>query len=405
MLVLKNATVFDGVNETLLENCSVVIKDDRIYEVHPCDQTVYENCDVIDLTGKYLLPGLIDGHMHCLLSEVPPKHLQLESKTPGGGDLDNQQAYISFIGAHSARKCLEAGFTTVFDGGAPYYIDVALKECIENGMIPGPDYYISGQQISVGPGHYPGLGYVANGENEMRKAVRQMLWWGVDHIKLKISAPMRMSRRNVARSEMSIAEITAACDEAHSAGIMVGGHVRGAQPIKDFIAGGGDWIIHGTGIDDEGIELMLKKNLYLFETLASVSKDPPTPEMYAAKPQRVLASMQKSGLNNFNSVKRAYEAGVNIVLATDTGGFDIWPGENAKEMLRLKEIGMKNVEILRSATSTAAKGLGIDHKVGRIEPDLKAHLVVVDKNPLEDISVMLNVKMVIKDGKIVKNNL
>lgn len=404
-LVLRNASVFDGVADTLKEKCSVLIKDEKILEVRENDAAAYENCDVVDLGGRTLLPGLIDGHMHLLCCEIPEQDKMMEDRTPGGGVLENAKAYTAYRGAYSARRVLEAGFTTVFDGGGIDFIDVALRESLQTGLFPGPDYYISGQQISVGPPHFPGLGTIANGPWEMRKAVRTMLWWGVDHSKLKVSAPMRMSRRKSERSEMTLEEIQAVCDEAHGAGLMVGAHVRGAVPIKDFIRGGGDWIIHGTGIDDEGIEMMLKKNLYYFETLASVSKDPPSRELAAVKPPKLIESMRKKGQTNFDSVKKAYEAGVNIVFATDTGAVDIFPGDNAKEMLRLREIGMKNGEILRSATSVAAEALRIDDSVGQVKAGLKANLVVVDGNPLDNIETMLDVKMVLKAGKVVKNRL
>ncbi len=404
-LVLRNASVFDGVGDKLKERCSVLIEGEKILEVRERDAATYENCDAIDLGGRTLLPGLIDGHMHLLCCEIPERDKMMEDRTPGGGIMENAKAYTAYRGAYSARRVLEAGFTTVCDGGGIDFIDVALRESLQVGLFPGPDYYISGQQISVGPPHFPGLGTVANGPWEMRKAVRTMLWWGVDHIKLKVSAPMRISRRKAERSEMSIEEIQAVCDEAHGAGVMVGAHVRGADPIKDFIRGGGDWIIHGTGIDDEGIEMMLKKNLYYFETLASVSKDPPSPELAAAKPPKLIESMRKKGQTNFDSVKKAYEAGVNIVFATDTGAVDIFPGDNAREMLRLREVGMKNAEILRAATSVAAKALRLEDSVGRVAAGLKANLAVVDGNPLDNIETMLDVKMVIKAGKVVKNRL
>ena len=404
-LVFINTAVFNGVSESLLPNCSVIVEGETIREVRVNDAATYENCDVVDLGGRVMTPGLVDGHMHCLVCEIPEMDKRMEDRTPGGGVLENAKSYIAFRGVYSARRCLEAGFTTVFDGGAPDFIDVALREALQVGLFPGPDYYISGQQISVGPPHFPGLGCIANGEWEMRKAVRNMLYWGVDHIKLKISAPMRMSRRKSERSEMSIGEIQAVCDEAHGAGIMVGAHVRGADPIKDFIRGGGDMIIHGTGIDDEGIEMMLKKNLYFYGTLASVGKDEPSPELAAAKAPSLIASMRRKGQENFDSVKRAYKAGVNMVFATDTGAVDIWPGQNAREMLRLREMGMTNLDIMRSATSTAAKGLRLDDRIGMVKPGLRANLVVVEKNPLDDIEQMLDVKLVVKAGAIVKNSL
>ncbi len=316
-LVLTNATLFDGVNEALKQGCSVFVENGLIREIRENDGTQYENCDLLDLGGRVLLPGLIDGHMHVMGCEVPERDKMMEDRTPGGARMENADAYYALRGAYCARRTLEAGFTTVFDGGAANFMDVALRESIQTGIVPGPDYYISGKQISVGAPHFPGQGVIANGPWELRKAVREMLWWGVDHIKLKVSAPARMSRRKAERSEMTLEEMQAVCEEAHRAGLMVAGHVRGADPLKDFIRAGGDWIIHGTGIDDEGIEMMLKKGLYLFETLASLSKDPIPPEYAALKKPSLVESMMRKGQENFDSVRRAYEAGVKIVMATD----------------------------------------------------------------------------------------
>lgn len=404
MLVLRNVSVFDGTAETLKQNCSVLIDGEKILEVKENDKSSYENCESIDLAGKVVMPGLIDGHMHCFLHEVPEKDKMMEDKTPGGGTLDNAMSYLSFRGVYAARRHLEAGVTTVFDGGAPDFMDVALRESIQHGLFAGPDCYISGKHVSVGRPHFPGLGVIANGPWEMRKAVREMLWWGVNHIKLKVSAPVRMARRNSERSEMTLEEIQAVCDEAHSAGIMVGAHVRGADPIKDFLNGGGDWIVHGTNIDDEGCEMMIKKDKYFIATLQATSKNPPTPELYAAKTIQVLESIHKTGVQNFESVTRAYKAGVKIVFATDAGGIDIWHGQSVgKEIMLLKEVGLSNIEILRAATSVAAKATELDDSVGTVKAGYRANLIVLDDNPLQNIETMLDVGMVIKAGKIVKN--
>jgi imidazolonepropionase-like amidohydrolase len=131
----------------------------------------------------------------------------------------------------------------------------------------------------------------------------------------------------------------------------------------------------------------------------------PSPELYAAKTPKVLENIRRKGQQNFDSVKKAYEAGVNIVFATDTGAVDIWPGDNAKEMFRLQEVGLSNLEILRAATSVAAKALRLGDSIGMVKAGYRANLVVVDKNPLQGLEQMLDVGMVIKAGKIVKNRL
>jgi imidazolonepropionase-like amidohydrolase len=328
----------------------------------------------------------------------------MNDKTPGGEKLENSDAYYCFRGVYSARRMLDIGFTTIFDGGGNNLMDVAMRECIKTGLFDAPDYYISGQQITAGRGHMPGIGIEAHGEWEVRKAVRTMLWWGVGHIKMKMSAPMRMPGRNTERSEFTIPEIQAACDEAHSAGLLVGAHAQGADPIKDFIRGGGDRVIHGTNIDDEGIELILKKDQYVYATISSPARTF-VKAVHDTKPPTAMELMTKQGHQHFNSAKKMYEAGVKLAFSTDTGGMGIFPGQNFNEMLYMKEIGMSNLEILRSATSEAAKAVQVDKTVGSVKPGLKANLIVLEKSPLEDMEQAKDVRMVIKAGKVVRNKL
>ncbi|GHV36973.1 Xaa-Pro dipeptidase [Synergistales bacterium] len=402
MLVLKNGLMFDGVSEDLKRGHLVIDGAKIVDVIESTSESNFENCPVLDLEGKYVTPGFIESHMHFFTNEIPEPDKRCNEVTPGGEVKENTEYYRVLRGVYSARKVLEAGFTTVFDGGGINFMDAAFKEALSVGLVNGPDYFICGKQITAGQGHFPGLGYDACGVWEMKKAVRKMLWYGADHIKLKMSAPMRMPGRNTERSEFTVPEIEAACEEAHSAGLLVSAHARGAQPIKDFIMGGGDRIVHGTGIDDEGIEMMLNKGLYLYPTIMSpyyMVSD----LVKSIKPLSAVKSYEKKGREHFDSVKRAYEAGVKIAFATDSGGMDHFPGDNAKEMLYMKEMGMSNLYILRSATSEAAKALGISDSVGLLKKGYRANIVVLDENPFEKIETALDVKMVIHAGKVVKS--
>ncbi|MDR1315612.1 MAG: amidohydrolase family protein [Spirochaetales bacterium] len=406
MIVLKNSNVFDGVSETLKKNCSVLLEGDKIKEVREQDKTTYENCEVIDLGGRVLMPGLIECHMHVLQCEIPEPDKCMNDRTPGGDRLENTDAYVCFRGVYSCRRMLDAGFTTVFDGGGNNFMEAALRECINTGLFDAPDYYICGLQITAGRGHLPGIGYEAHGEWGIREAVRKMLWWGANHIKIKMSAPMRMPGRNTERSEYTVPEIKAACEEAHSAGLLVSGHARGAIPIKDFLEGGGDRIVHGTGIDDEGIEMILKRNQYVYPTLCAPYYEC-TDTAKAIKPKKTIDALLKKGREHFESVKKMYKAGVKFAFASDSGAMDMWPGINCfNEMLHMREIGMSNIGILRAATSEAAKAVGLESLVGAVKPGMRANLIVVEKNPVqENIEQMQEVKMVIKAGRIVRNKL
>lgn len=404
MLVLKNAAVFDGVQEELIPNAVILLDGDKIKEVLPECQLVFENVEVIDLKGAVVAPGFIDCHLHMMLDEVPDKDRTLNMQSAGGVFFDNADAYVAYRSVEFAKKDLEAGFTTVIDGGGVNYIDVALKDAIKLGYVQGPDYYISGEQIIAWTSsHFRGLGAQAAGPDEMRRAVRDRIYYGVDQIKLEMSAPLRSVGRSLEKSSFTIPEIQAATDEAHSLGLLVSAHARGSRPVKDSLLGGVDLICHGTGMDDEAIEMMLKGGNYLLPTLAS-----PTPypceQVLSSKSSRVVDLLKRTGEIQWDSTKRAYQAGVKIVLSTDSGAVGIKHGENAKEMLRMREIGMSNVECLRAATSEAAKAMHLDDKVGKIKAGMKADLVVLSENPIEHLETVCKVKMVLKDGNIVKDS-
>ena len=403
MFVLKNVKFFDGVGEKLSAASDIVIDGEKIKEILPAGTCAFENCNTLDLDGTVVTPGFIDCHLHMTLDEIPDKDRQMNDQSAGGVLFDNADSYVAYRGAANAKKDLCAGFTTVVDGGGVNYIDVALKDAIKLGYLEGPSYYISGKQLAAWPSHFRGLGIVSCGADGMRKSVREQIYYGVDQIKLEMCAPIRSVGRSLEKSAFTHDEICAAVDEAHSAGLMVSAHARGAKPIKDSLLGGIDLICHGTGIDEEGIELMLKKGTYLLPTLASPSPDP-EPHIIAAKSPRVIELLKATGRLQFESVKRAYRAGVKIALSTDAGGVGIKHGENAKEMLRMKQIGMSNLECLRAATSEAAKAMRLEDKVGKIAAGYYADFVILSENPLENINTVLNVRGVIHNGKIVCNN-
>lgn len=164
--------------------------------------------------------------------------------------------------------------------------------------------------------------------------------------------------------------------------------------------GGVDLMCHATGIDDEGIEMMLKRDVYLLPTLASPNPEP-AEHILAAKSSRVIDILRQTGEIQWESVRRAYKAGVKMALSTDAGGVGVKHDESAKEFLRMHEIGMSNLECLRAGTSEAAKAMRISDKVGTIEAGKKADLVIMKENPLEDLEATCNVSVVILAGKVI----
>lgn len=401
-LILKNVNIFDGVSDGLLENQTMVIENGKIADIFPEGSQETENGKIIDLKGYTLTPGFIDCHMHMLLEEVTDKEESLSTTSPGGERLDTAQAAVAYLGAYNCRRMLDAGFTTVIDGGGNSWIECALKEAINKGYIDGPDLFIAGKQLTTNKAHFVGFSMEPYGPYGMRKAIRDLMAHSVDHVKLQLSPPIRMIGRNSQACDFTVEEIEAAIDEAHNYATPVHAHLRGAEAIKRFLRADGDLVVHGTGIDEEGIELMLKKDRYMLATLLSPTPTP-SKELVAAKSKSVLDLLATTAERHWASVKKAYEAGVKIAFSTDAGTLGIKVGTNALEFMNLKKIGMSNAEALRAATSVAAAAIGQDDKIGFIKKGYRANLTVLNGNPLDDLEATKAVVMTIKDGKILKD--
>ncbi|MCB5712656.1 amidohydrolase family protein [Lactonifactor longoviformis] len=400
MVILKNTQIFDGIHDELLRRAAVVIENGKIIDVIPECSIDFAQGRIIDLKGKIIAPGFIDCHVHFMLDEVPDKERQMNDQSAGGVLFKNADSYVAFRAVENARKTLEAGFTTVVDGGGVDYVDVALKDAISLGYVQGPDYFVSGKQITAWTSHFRGLGQETYGPWGMRRMVREQLYWGVDQIKIENSAPIRSVGRSLSKSAFTLDEMSAAVEEAHSAGLLVSVHARGESPIEVAAEADADLICHGTGISEKGIEMLLKKGIYILPTLASPNPEP-EPHIVNAKSSRVVELLKETGRLQWESIKRAYQAGVKMALSTDAGGVGIKHGENAKEMLRMRQMGMSNLECLRAATSEAAKAMKFTD-VGRVETGMKADLVILKENPLEHLETVLDVEGVLKKGRFIK---
>lgn len=401
-IILNHVDLFDGISDSLLKDYMLVIEEGRIKEMLPTPETEPEDGTIIDLSGYTLTPGFIDCHMHMLLEEVTDKEASLSTTSPGGERLDTAQAAVAYLGAYNCRRMLDAGFTTVIDGGGNHYIECALKEAIGKGYLEGPDLYIAGKQITTNKAHFVGFSVEPYGPYGMRKAVRDLMYHSVDHIKLQLSPPIRMIGRNSQACDFTVEEIEAAIDEAHNYATPVHAHLRGAEAIKRFLRADGDLVVHGTGIDEEGIELMIKKERYMLATLQSPTPTP-SKELLAAKSKGVVELLASTAERHWASVKMAYEAGVKIAFSTDAGTLGIHVGTNAIEFLNLQKIGMSNAEALRAATSVAAQAIGHADTIGRITNGYRANFAVLEGNPLEDLTATQRVVMTFKDGRIVKD--
>lgn len=402
-IVLQNCVLFDGIHKELLRGKSLVIQNGEISCICNSGEP-FASARVFDLEGGFVSPGFIDCHMHMLLEEVSPdKNLSMTTQSAGGELYPNADSAAAFMAVGNCRKMLRAGFTTVMDGGGRNYVDCALKEAIQKGHVEGPDYLVSGKQLTTNHAHFVGFSTEPYGPYSMRKGIRDLMWWSVDFIKMQLSPPIRIVGRNPNATDFTMEEIQAGVEEAHNYGTPVHAHLRGAQAIKNFLQAGGDVVVHGTGMDDEGIEMMLKGNHVMLPTLMSPSMYP-SKEQRDAKTQAVLDLLATTAEIHWASARKAYQAGVTMAFSTDCGTLGNHIGTNALEFQNLISIGMTPLEALRAATSVAAKVAGKEGHAGQIRKGYDADLVVLNGNPLEDICETQHVRMTIRKGEIFYNN-
>ncbi len=396
-LMISGAAILDPVAEKLIEGSTVVIVGGRIVEVSASPKVV-EGAQRIDWSGLTLLPGLIDLHSHLLLHPY--------NEAAWDDQVLKESLELRTVRAVAAAKAtLEAGFTTLRDLGTEGagFADVALRDAIAQGIIPGPRVYATTQAI-VATGCYGPSGFdprwdvpkgaqVADGVDGVRKAVREQIAAGADWI--KVYADYRRRAGDPATPTFSHDELNALVAEARSANVPVAAHAFTAEAIRRAVLAGVLTIEHGFDATEEVLLLMRERGVVLCPTLAADEAmarysgwQPGQPE-----PTRVRQTREM--------FQRALRSGVTIACGSDVGVFP--HGENLRELELMAEYGMPVANVLRSATTTAAKVLGRENDLGRIAPGFGADVIAVRGNPLENLKVLEHPVVVIKEGKIVVN--
>jgi imidazolonepropionase-like amidohydrolase len=396
-MVIKGATILDVTNGDMIKNHVVIVKDGRIDAVSPARSVdIPKGIEVLDLQGHTLLPGLIDMHVHL---------------TSGGGYHGYERLKLTderraILGVVHAKQTLMAGFTTVRNVGAGSFGDVALRDAINDGDIPGPRMLVSGPPIGITGGHcsdnnllppeydISGEG-VADGPWAARTAVRRNIKYGADLIKTCATGGVLSKGTKVGAPQYTVEELTALIDEAHSRGLKVASHAHGAEGIINALIAGADTIEHASFIDDEGIRLAIENDaalsmdIYVTEYILGEGASAGILEESLEK-ERMTGATQRS---NF---RKAVEAGATIVYGTDAG---VYPhGQNAKQLSRMTRFGMTPLQALQSATTVAADVIGLGYEVGKIEAGYAADFVAVEGNPIEQIELLEAPSAVIKGG-------
>lgn len=409
-LVLKNARLIDGNGGAPPDDQAVLVKDGLIAEVAPAAALpTPADATEIDLSGKTLLPGFIDCHVH-ILGNPDPRLAPRPSNIPIRDD-----AYLkgrSLLQAVNAcRKTLQAGFTTVRDLGAPNDV-FALRDAIADGEVSGPRLLSAGKGITHTGGHgteYSNdMAHVADGADEVLKAIRHQAVAGADAIKIIGGTRPALSPPFRGRSGYIADELIPGVQEAHRAGIKVAAHAHSyTEGIKNCIRAGVDSVEHGFPLDEEAADMMAERGTYLCPTLSV------NPAAQLAIEEGLWTypgseeQMKRMEAYARNTIALAKAAGVKIALGTDAAMPLVFHGDNAHEFELMVEYGLTPMEAIVAGTRNAADNIGLLHEIGTIEAGKAADLVVVDGDPLADIAILRDagrIDMVIKGGVAVEGN-
>jgi len=394
-IVFEKGTVIIG-NGEIYEKGTVVVEGKLLKFIGEAKNVSISRKDkVFDLSGKTILPGLIDAHVHlCVDGSPDPITSLLRESIP----------QTTLKAADHARRTLEAGVTTVRDMGGKDYIDLAIRDGIESGMLPGPRMLCSGKLICMTGGHGWQFGREANGVDDVRAAVREQLKAGADLIKLMATGGIMTKGVEPGSTQLTLEELIAGVEEAKKAGRRTATHAQGSEGIKNALWAGVNSIEHGIFLDDEAIDLILEMKAFLVPTLcapyhiirAGVKKG--VPAFAVEKSKAVMKS-------HWESVRKAHRARIPIAMGTDAGTPFNRHGENLKEMELLVKVGLTPMEAIMATTKTASEVLGLGDKIGTLEEGKLADLIVMDGDPLKDITLFQKkekILTIMKEGQFHK---
>ncbi len=399
IVAVRAGRLIDGQGGAPVRDAVILIQGDRITAVGP-GLPIPAGAEVVDLSNKTVLPGLIDCHTH-MTSQSGDYYEDLFRRTP----ID-----VAVVAHVYARRTLEAGFTTVRDVGASEFIDVALRNAIDRGDVVGPRMQVATLAVGSTGGHNDLSGFspylrfdhfsgIADGPAEIRKLVRFEVKNGADLIKVMATAGVLSEEASVGAPQYSQEEMDAVVAEATMWGKRVAAHAHGAEGIKRAARAGVTSIEHGGLIDDEGIQLLKAKGIYLVPDIY-------TDEYILAEadhlglPPKMIAKEKELRVHQLANWKRAIAAGVKLAFGTDAG---VYPhGQNARQFHSLLDLGLTPVQVIRMATVNAADLLGWSDRVGTLTPGRYADLIAVDGDPLTDVTELERVRFVMKGGVVVK---
>ncbi len=400
-VIVHAGKLLDVRSGKMLTDQAIVIEGGKITSVGSLTQTKRSGDDhLVDLSNATVLPGLTDAHTHLTGNpqDVGPQALSISIPR------------ATLTGARNARITLEAGFTTVRNVGADGYGDVALRDAINAGDVPGPRMLVSGPPLGITGGHcdenllpfeyhYSAEG-VADGVEGVQHKVREVIKYGADVVKICATGGVLSHGDNPQASAYTLEELKAIVTDAHRLGRKVAAHAHGAQGILWASQAGVDSIEHGSYIDDAAIAEMKKNGTYLVPTLYLAdwfldnAERLHVPPELIAKGKEVMPAARKN-------IAHAFSSGVKVAFGTDAA---VYPhGLNAHEFAVMVKLGLTPLQSIQAATINAADLLGWSDKIGAVESGKWADIIAVDGDPLQDVTTLERVKFVMKGGEVVKN--
>ena len=394
--VLTNCAVVDALREQPLRDAGVWIDGNRIVAVGPVDDTLAEAekagpIESLDLGGAHVTPGLMNMHVH--LGLALPGQIAF---------LSEGVAERTLRMAANARAALEAGVTTVRLLGEWQGTDMALRDAIDRGAIPGPRIFTAGAWVVCTGGHAHEFGIQADGADGFRRAVRSQLQAGVDLIKICISGGIAGKHEGFG-AQLTRDEMEAVAETAHAWGRTVTAHAGPPGVISDAIDCGIDGIEHGYLVTDEVARKMAERGTWLVPTIC-VSRDREFFDRIGA-PEWMIERALAAGEKHWAAFKSCIEAGVKIAMGTDMMPAESLAGTTAtvREMELMQEAGMPSREVLSAATWDAATMLGVQDRLGAVQAGMLADLIAMDGDPAADISSLRDIRLVMKDGLVVRS--
>ncbi len=407
-LLITNATIIDGINPDPIEDRDIIIEKNTIKDIVPKNSfKSSKGFEIVDAQGQVILPGFVDTHTHLMA-----RGFRMED------NMYNPLALHFYNALENMKTTLEAGVTTVRDAGLA---DAGVKMAAELNLFPAPRMQICVMPLSISGGHfdfilksgfemklsYPGLpDSICDGVDEVRKRTREVLRSGAEVIKVMATGGVMSANDSPEFTQFTTSELQAVVQEAQFRGeIKVMAHAHGAGGIKNSIRAGIHSIEHGTYIDQEAADMMLRKNSYLVPTFVVVKLNKEKALKGQLPDYSRKEAIDVAKIHHENMIM-AYETGVQIVMGSYCGVVE--HGTNLLELKYLSKIGMDPMEAIQAGTIKAAECMGWQHRIGSLESGKLADMIVVKQDPLEKIGSLQdnnNILMVIKDGNIFKDNL